>query len=93
MTEKAVGFLSGLSIMGQAFFYSVWRIRMEIRLNGKPERLAGPITVGNLIREKGLDPETIVVEHNLAIVATEALDQITLEDNDSLEILKFVGGG
>jgi sulfur carrier protein len=66
---------------------------MEIRLNGKTERLAGAVTVGDLIREKGLDPNTIVVEHNLAIIATEDLEQITLKDNDSLEILRFVGGG
>lgn len=66
---------------------------MEIRLNGKPERLSKAVTVGGLIREKGLDPKTVVVEHNLSIIATEDLDQITLKDNDSLEILRFVGGG
>ena len=66
---------------------------MEIRLNGKPEPLTGTITVGDLVRKKGLAPETIVVEHNLAIIATEDLDRVRLKDNDSLEILRFVGGG
>lgn len=66
---------------------------MEIRLNGKTQRLTKAITVGDLIRDKGLDPKTIVVEHNLAIIATQDLDQVTLKDNDSLEILRFVGGG
>jgi sulfur carrier protein len=66
---------------------------MEIRLNGKKACLTATLTVGDLIREKGLDPGTIVVEHNLAIIATEDLDRVTLKDNDSLEILRFVGGG
>jgi thiamine biosynthesis protein ThiS len=51
------------------------------------------MTVGDLIREKGLDPETIVVEHNLEIITTIDFDQIRLKDNDNLEILRFVGGG
>ena len=66
---------------------------MQIRLNGKTECLTKAITVGDLIREKGLAPNTIVVEHNLAIIATDDLDQVIIKDNDSLEILRFVGGG
>jgi sulfur carrier protein len=66
---------------------------MQIRLNGKPETLTGALSVGDLIREKGLDPDTIVVEHNLVIIATQDLDRVCLKDNDSLEILRFVGGG
>ena len=80
--------------MGRPFFlFRLEEGNMEIRLNGKPERLTGAITVGDLIREKGLDPETVVVEHNLAIITTVDFDQVWLEDNDNLEILKFVGGG
>ena len=66
---------------------------MEIRLNGKSESLTESITVGDLIRGKGLDPETVVVEHNLEIITTVDFDQVWLQDNDNLEILKFVGGG
>lgn len=66
---------------------------MEIRLNGKSESLTESITVGELIREKGLDPETVVVEHNLEIITMVDFDQVWLKDNDNLEILKFVGGG
>lgn len=66
---------------------------MEIQINGKRTPLAAAITIGDLIREKGLDPATVVVEHNLAIVAAADLDRITLKENDALEILRFVGGG
>lgn len=66
---------------------------MDIQLNGQPTPVAAGITIGDLIRQKNLDPATIVVEHNLAIITTADLDQVTLEENDALEILRFVGGG
>ena len=66
---------------------------MEIQLNGKWATVASGITVGDLIRTKDLDPATVVVEHNLAIVASTDWDRITLKGNDTLEILRFVGGG
>lgn len=66
---------------------------MEIRLNGKPTHLATTVTIGELIREKGLDPGSVVVEHNLTIIPTEAYDRSVLKENDTLEILRFVGGG
>ena len=66
---------------------------MEIQLNGKKTPLSQVVTIGDLIREKGLNPSAVVVEHNRAIVATADLDRIPLKDNDALEILGFVGGG
>lgn len=66
---------------------------MQIRLNGLPTPLTAATTIGDLIRRKGLDPATVVVEHNRAIIAPADLDGITLADDDSLEILRFVGGG
>ncbi|MBR9987960.1 MAG: sulfur carrier protein ThiS [Desulfosarcina sp.] len=66
---------------------------MDILLNGQTTPVAAGITIADLIREKDLDPGTVVVEHNLTIVTSADLDQITLQQNDALEILKFVGGG
>ena len=66
---------------------------MDIQLNGKLTSVAAGITIGDLIRTKDLDPAALVVEHNLAIVAAADLDRITLREKDTLEILRFVGGG
>jgi len=66
---------------------------MDIQLNGKPTSVAAGITIGDLVRQKKLDPTTVVVEHNLAIVTAAELDRITLKEKDALEILRFVGGG
>lgn len=66
---------------------------MDIQLNGQATPVVAGITIGELIRQKNLDPATIVVEHNLTIITTADLDRITLKENDALEILRFVGGG
>ncbi len=66
---------------------------MDIQLNGQTTPVSAGITIGDLIREKDLDPATVVVEHNLTIVSTAEVDRIALKQNDALEILRFVGGG
>jgi len=65
----------------------------KIRLNGKTVTIEGSATLGDLIQKKGLDPGTVVVEHNRAIIDTSELDRITPAPNDVIEILRFVGGG
>lgn len=66
---------------------------MDIRLNGKRTPVADGITIGELIQAKDLDPATVVVEHNLAIIPAEDWGRVNLKENDNLEILRFVGGG
>lgn len=94
--------------MGEPFFLPGWYLllnsnappgnrstetTMDIQLNGQTTPVAAGTTIGDLIRGKDLDPATVVVEHNLAIVSTAEVDRITLKQNDALEILRFVGGG
>jgi thiamine biosynthesis protein ThiS len=46
-----------------------------------------------LLRLKGLKPERVVVELNGEIVDKPRYGEVTLKENDTLEILGFVGGG
>ena len=66
---------------------------MDIQLNGKRTSVQDNTTIGQLIHGKGLDPAAVAVEHNLSIVPADDWDQVRLQENDRLEILKFVGGG
>lgn len=45
----------------------------------------------DFLKEKNLNPNTIVVEYNMEII--KDFENITLNENDNLEILKIVGGG
>lgn len=66
---------------------------MNIQYNGKILELSEGLSVEQFIRQKGLHPETVIVEYNFQLVTREAWTSIVLKENDSLEILRFVGGG
>ncbi len=66
---------------------------MVITINGKQETAGTDETLYELIRNKGLSPEKIVVEHNLRIVEASLWPDIHVQENDRIEIISFVGGG
>lgn len=66
---------------------------MNITVNGKSEKLKSQMNIWEFLVSKGIDPDTVVVEHNYDIVKTEQWKGIALKENDNLEVLKFVGGG
>jgi thiamine biosynthesis protein ThiS len=68
-------------------------IELEILVNGEPRRVPGPASAADLLRHLGLDPRTVVVELNRRIVRRPALDDTTLADGDTVELVHFVGGG
>lgn len=62
-------------------------------VNGEKMPLAQNITIKELILKLNLNPQTIVVEVNLNIIAKEQHDSTILYKNDKVEIINFVGGG
>ncbi len=64
----------------------------SITLNGDA-RNTSAATIADLVRELELTPEKVAVERNGEIVPRSTLEQATLGDGDSLEIVHFVGGG
>lgn len=67
--------------------------QLEIIVNGESRRVPGPASVGDLLRQLGLDPRTVVVELNRQIIRRPRLDETTLADGDAVELVHFVGGG
>ncbi|MFW6036168.1 MAG: sulfur carrier protein ThiS [Halothermotrichaceae bacterium] len=66
---------------------------MLVRINGEEEFFDNEVTILDYIYSKGLDPEKLIVEYNKKIVKKDKWDEIVLSNKDSLEVLKFVGGG
>ncbi|HSJ64104.1 MAG TPA: sulfur carrier protein ThiS [Gemmatimonadaceae bacterium] len=63
-------------------------------VNGDERRVAAGTTLGDLLREHGLDPRMVVVERNREILRDRStFDALELEGGDQLEIVHFVGGG
>ena len=66
---------------------------MRVRINGEDLPVVSLMTVAALIAQRKMRPETVVVEHNGAILARDKWEAAVLKENDVLEILSFVGGG
>ncbi len=66
---------------------------MKITINGKEEVVRKGMTVAELIELKKVNPDAVIVEYNHDFIKREAWVDIVLEENDVLEILRFVGGG
>ena len=66
---------------------------MILTLNGKQEAIEKTMSLDALVASKGLCPDRIVVEHNFTIISKEDWPKIMLKDQDTIEIISFVGGG
>jgi len=66
---------------------------MRARINGEDLSIASTMSVAALIAQRNLRSETVVVEYNGVILTRDKWDAIVLKENDTLEILSFVGGG
>jgi sulfur carrier protein len=67
---------------------------LSITVNGTPRTAPAGATLATLLRALELDPRLIVVERNGVILRDRnSFDSLTLESNDVLELVHFVGGG
>lgn len=66
---------------------------MIIKINGKKETIGTPVNLIELVLDKGLVPDHIVIEHNFRIAPKDEWPDIRLKENDNIEIVSFVGGG
>lgn len=67
--------------------------QLDIVVNGEPRRVPAPATLLDLLSHLGLDPRTVVVEHNRRIVRRPQLAETRLDEGDAIELVHFVGGG
>ncbi len=66
---------------------------MEITLNGEKRTLDPPLTITGLLQSLGINPQSVVVERNLKIIPHSKMKQETIQDADTIEIIRLVSGG
>ena len=66
---------------------------MEITVNGKTTNTASPLTVAGLLDSLGIKPASVAVERNFRIIARAELEAEPIEEGDTIEIIRLVGGG
>lgn len=66
---------------------------MEITVNGEKKEYCGAPSMTSLLEFLGISPRPVVVERNLRIVPRSEIEQEPVADGDTIEIIRFVGGG
>jgi len=66
---------------------------LQVVLNNKKVDMPEGVTVADLIAQKGLNPDTVIIELNGELAKKDTWPGLVLKENDRLEILRFVGGG
>lgn len=63
-----------------------------VKINGEEKEIAGKNLL-EYLKEAGFEPERVVVERNLDIIPKDELGDTIIQDEDVIEVLRFVGGG
>lgn len=67
---------------------------MNLKLNGKTVELKEEkVSLYDFLVSKQFELERLVVEVNFEIAPREKWKDIILKENDTIEVLRFVGGG
>jgi thiamine biosynthesis protein ThiS len=66
---------------------------LKIRLNGDAKEIEEGTTLPTLVESLSLAPERIAVELNGEVVRRADWPRVTLEEEDRVEVVHFVGGG
>ena len=66
---------------------------IELTINGEKKAVPPNISIEELLALFQVRKETVVVEHNLQILKREALGLTRVSANDTVEIIRLVGGG
>ena len=68
--------------------------QLVLTVNGAVRSVPNGSTVADLLASLGLDPRTVVVEHNGTILRDRScIATLPLSADDTLELVHFVGGG
>ncbi len=66
---------------------------MQITVNGEKKECTTGTSISELLESLDIDKRYVAVEVNLKVVPRTQLSEKKLQENDSLEIVTFVGGG
>jgi len=64
-----------------------------VKWNGKQITLDTPVTVQEFLQRQGYNPQRVAVERNGEIVRRVDFEKERLCDDDTVEVVSFVGGG
>ena len=64
-----------------------------MKVNGKDISLNDKKTISDLLKALKINENRVVVELNREIIVKEDFSKINLKEDDTVEVISFVGGG
>ena len=66
---------------------------IKITLNGQETNIKTTNLNELVTVDLGLNIDHIIIEHNQTIIPKKTIPNITLNNNDNVEIIRYIGGG
>jgi len=67
--------------------------KIEVIINGKPEILDKEMSLLEIVQQRGLYSEEVVIEYNLDIMQKDKWKSVKVGSGDKIEIVRFMVGG
>ena len=67
--------------------------KIKIKINGKNISVEEDLKVSGLVKKLDIPLNKVAIELNNKIIDKKKLKNITIKNNDKLEIVHFIGGG
>ena len=67
--------------------------KINIKLNGKKTIVDDQISLNKILKNFNIPTNRVAIELNKEIVNKKKLSSIKIKNNDSIEIVHFIGGG
>ena len=67
--------------------------KINIKLNGKKTYVDDQISLNKILKNLNIPTNKVAIELNKEIVNKKKLNSIKIRNNDSIEIVHFIGGG
>ena len=66
---------------------------MQVTINGETKEITSGLNIATLMAELGIEPGQVAVEKNGEIVPKSTHVDTQVETGDTIEIVRFIGGG
>jgi sulfur carrier protein len=66
---------------------------MKVWINGEPAEINGASNIAELAAHYGLQPNTVLIEHNTTALHQREWSERTLAEGDHIEFVRVVAGG
>ncbi len=66
---------------------------MNIQLNGNDKEISSDTTINDILEELDMANTSVVVVLNQNVLQPEEISETPIKDGDTIEVIRFVGGG